>query len=87
MKKIQVDPESQRSVEQFEDNHANELKNDHTFEEFKVKNKFKDGHAFEEYKDKREFNDDQDEGRSYSLKTTIPSRSSKTKASSMTTKS
>ena len=44
-KKIQVDPESQRSVEQFEDNN--------TFEEFEVENKFKNDHTFEEFEVKK----------------------------------
>ena len=50
MKKIQVDPESRRSVEQFEDNQA--------FKEFEVENEFKDDQAIEEFEDESEFNDD-----------------------------
>ena len=65
MKKIQVDPESWRSVEQFEDNRTfeeleveNKFKDKHTFKEFEDENEFKANHAFEEFKDKSEFNDD-----------------------------
>ena len=49
-KKIQVDPESWTSVEQFEDNRA--------FEVFEEDNEFKDDHAFEEFTNESEFNDD-----------------------------
>ena len=44
--KIQVDPESRRSVEQFKD--------DHTFKEFADENEFNDNHAFEEFGDENE---------------------------------
>ena len=64
-KKIQVDPESWRSVEQFEEDRAfkefeveNEFRDDHAFEEFEEDNEFKDNHAFEEFEDEKEFNDD-----------------------------
>ena len=58
-KRIQVDLESRRSVEQFEGDHTfkqfetkmSSMMTTHAFEEFEVKNEFKDDHAFEEFED------------------------------------